>query len=191
MPMTCALIVIDVIFSDPQRLGRKICETLAILMIIAFALVVTKYGFDLWLQATLSVIQPILYFAQMVNACVNLDWVWAGPAGLVELARIWLAGLPEKAEKGYKMEPFNPWFSYILTDHPHSCGFCAGGIGDDAFGHKGLPLVAVPQRLYGTLDSQLLAVPMFLLMSNILLKGGVGRDLFAAVQSWVGHGPVG
>ena len=28
-----ALIVIDVIFSDPQRLGRKICETLAILMI--------------------------------------------------------------------------------------------------------------------------------------------------------------
>ena len=58
--------------------------------------------------------------------------------------------------------------------------------------YKGLPLVAVPQRLYGTLDSfELLAVPMFLLMSNILLKGGVGRDLFAAVQSWVGHWPGG
>ena len=38
---------------------------------------------------------------------------------------------------------------------------------------------------------ELLAVPMFLLMSNILLKGGVGRDLFAAVQSWVGHWPGG
>ncbi len=32
---------------------------------------------------------------------------------------------------------------------------------------------------------------MFLLMSNVLLKGGVGKDLFAAVQSWVGHWPGG
>jgi len=55
-----------------------------------------------------------------------------------------------------------------------------------------LPLNAVPQRLYGTMDSfELLAVPMFLLMSNVLLKGNVGRDLFAAVQSWVGHWPGG
>lgn len=53
-------------------------------------------------------------------------------------------------------------------------------------------LIGVPQRLYGTMDSfELLAVPMFLLMSNVLLKGGVGRDLFAAVQSWVGHWPGG
>jgi C4-dicarboxylate transporter DctM subunit len=37
----------------------------------------------------------------------------------------------------------------------------------------------------------LLAVPLFLLMSNILLKGGVGQDLFAAVQAWVGHWPGG
>ncbi len=57
---------------------------------------------------------------------------------------------------------------------------------------KGLPLVSVPQRLYGTMDSfELLAVPMFLLMSNVLLRGGVGRDLYAAVQSWVGHWPGG
>ena len=55
-----------------------------------------------------------------------------------------------------------------------------------------LPLNAVPQRLYGTMDSfELLAVPMFLLMSNVLLKGGVGKDLFSAVQSWVGHLPGG
>tara|TARA_B100000953_G_scaffold295050_1_gene285686 strand:- start:101 stop:1225 length:1125 start_codon:yes stop_codon:yes gene_type:complete len=38
---------------------------------------------------------------------------------------------------------------------------------------------------------ELLAVPLFLLMSNVLLKGGVGKDLFAAVQSWVGHWPGG
>ena len=54
------------------------------------------------------------------------------------------------------------------------------------------PLTGVPQRLFGTMDSfELLAVPMFLLMSNILLKARVGRDLFAAVQSWVGHWPGG
>ena len=53
------------------------------------------------------------------------------------------------------------------------------------------PLMA-PQAMLSTLDDFiLLAVPLFLLMSNILLKGGVGRDLFAAVQSWVGHWPGG
>lgn len=49
------------------------------------------------------------------------------------------------------------------------------------------PLIA-PQALIGSMDNFiLLAVPLFLLMSNVLLKGGVGRDLFAAAQAWVGH----
>ncbi len=67
-----------------------------------------------------------------------------------------------------------------------------GGLGIALLWLKGLPLVSVPQRLYGTMDSfELLAVPMFLLMSNVLLRGGVGKDLYAAVQSWVGHWPGG
>ncbi|MBY8977473.1 TRAP transporter large permease subunit [Rhodobacteraceae bacterium NNCM2] len=66
--------------------------------------------------------------------------------------------------------------------------FALAGLGIALLAIKGLPLVAVPQRLYGTMDSfELLAVPLFLLMSNMLLQGGVGKDLFAAVQSWVGH----
>ncbi len=70
--------------------------------------------------------------------------------------------------------------------------FALGGLGVILLALKGFPLVAVPQRLHGAMDSfELLAVPMFLLMSNILLKGGVGRDLYAAVQSWVGHWPGG
>ncbi|MEM7211117.1 MAG: TRAP transporter large permease [Pseudomonadota bacterium] len=70
--------------------------------------------------------------------------------------------------------------------------FALGGLGVILLGLKGMPLVAVPQRLQGSMDSfELLAVPMFLLMSNVLLKGGVGRDLYAAVQSWVGHWPGG
>ncbi len=53
------------------------------------------------------------------------------------------------------------------------------------------PLMA-PQAVLSTLDGFiLLSVPLFLLMSNVLLRGGVGRDLFAAVQAWVGHWPGG
>lgn len=98
-----ALIVIDVIFSDPQRLGRKICETLAILMIIAFALVVTKYGFDLWLKATLSGHTTDSFLASpkwLTHASIWIGFGMLALQGLVELARIWLVGLPEKAEKG-------------------------------------------------------------------------------------------
>ncbi len=70
--------------------------------------------------------------------------------------------------------------------------FALGGLGVILLSLKGLPLISVPQRLYGTMDSfELLAVPMFLLMSNTLLRAGVGRDLYAAVQSWVGHWPGG
>jgi C4-dicarboxylate transporter DctM subunit len=70
--------------------------------------------------------------------------------------------------------------------------FALGGLGVFLLWIYPLPLIAVPQRLFGTMDSfELLAVPMFLLMSNVLLRGEVGRDLFAAVQSWVGHWPGG
>lgn len=80
--------------------------------------------------------------------------------------------------------------AFLLLRTP--VAFALGGLGVLLLWLKGLPLISVPQRLYGTMDSfELLAVPMFLLMSNILLRGGVGRDLYAAVQSWVGHWPGG
>lgn len=70
--------------------------------------------------------------------------------------------------------------------------FALGGLGLVMLTVGGFSPLMVPQGLYSTVDSFiLLAVPLFLLMSNILLKGGVGRDLFAAVQSWVGHWPGG
>ncbi|WP_120496526.1 TRAP transporter large permease [Kiloniella sp. EL199] len=57
---------------------------------------------------------------------------------------------------------------------------------------KGLPMIMVSQFMISGVDSfELLAVPLFLLMSHILLVGGVGSDLFRAVQSWVGHWPGG
>ncbi len=46
----------------------------------------------------------------------------------------------------------------------------------------------IPQTFYSVGDNfVLLSVPMFLMMSNILLKAGIGDDLFNFAQSWVGH----
>ena len=70
--------------------------------------------------------------------------------------------------------------------------FAIGGLGLFLLTIKGFTLTMVPMALFSSMDSfLLLAVPLFLLMSNILLKGGIGRDLFRAVQSWVGHWPGG
>ena len=70
--------------------------------------------------------------------------------------------------------------------------FVMGGLGLALLLLDGFNPVMIPQGLYSSIDNFiLLAVPLFLLMSNILLKGGVGKDLFAAAQSWVGHWPGG
>ncbi len=70
--------------------------------------------------------------------------------------------------------------------------FALGGLGLGMLVVGGFSPLIVPQGLYSVIDNFiLLAVPLFLLMSNVMLKGGVGRDLFAAVQSWVGHWPGG
>jgi C4-dicarboxylate transporter, DctM subunit len=70
--------------------------------------------------------------------------------------------------------------------------FALGGIGLVLLVLGGFSPIMVAQGLYSTTDNFiLLAVPLFLLMSNVLLQGGVARDLYAAVQSWVGHWPGG
>jgi len=70
--------------------------------------------------------------------------------------------------------------------------FTLGGLGIGLLLAGGFSPLIAPQALQAsTQNFVLLSVPMFLLMSNILLKGGVGRDLFSAVQAWVGHWPGG
>ena len=81
-------------------------------------------------------------------------------------------------------------FALLLIGVP--VAFALGGIGLGMLILGGFSPLMAPQAILSTLDGFiLLAVPLFLLMSNILLKGGVGRDLFAAVQAWVGHWPGG
>ncbi len=81
-------------------------------------------------------------------------------------------------------------FGLLLLGVP--VAFALGGLGLGMLVLGGFSPLMAPQAILSTLDGFiLLAVPLFLLMSNVLLKGGVGRDLFAAVQAWVGHWPGG
>ncbi len=81
-------------------------------------------------------------------------------------------------------------FTLLLIRVP--VAFALGGLGLALLIFGGFSPLMAPQAILSTLDGFiLLAVPLFLLMSNVLLKGGVGRDLFAAVHAWVGHWPGG
>lgn len=81
-------------------------------------------------------------------------------------------------------------FALLLLGVP--VAFALGSLGLGMLILGGFSPLMAPQAILSTMDGFiLLAVPLFLLMSNVLLKGGVGRDLFAAVQAWVGHWPGG
>ncbi len=81
-------------------------------------------------------------------------------------------------------------FGLLLIGVP--VAFALGALGLGMLIAGGFSPLMAPQAILSTMDGFiLLAVPLFLLMSNVLLKGGVGRDLFAAVQAWVGHWPGG
>ena len=81
-------------------------------------------------------------------------------------------------------------FTLLLARVP--VAFALGGMGLGLLILGGFSPLMAPQTILSTLDGFiLLAVPLFLLMANVLLKGGVGADLFAAVNAWVGHWPGG
>lgn len=81
-------------------------------------------------------------------------------------------------------------FTLLLARVP--VAFALGGLGLALLLLGGFSPLMAPQAVLSTLDGFiLLAVPLFLLMANILLKGGVGGDLFGAVNAWVGHWPGG
>jgi len=81
-------------------------------------------------------------------------------------------------------------FGLLLASLP--VAFSLGSLGLGLLVTGGFSPLMAPQAILSTLDGFiLLAVPLFLLMSNILLYGGCGKDLYAAVQAWVGHWPGG
>ena len=70
--------------------------------------------------------------------------------------------------------------------------FAMAGLGVALILSADLSPLLMPQAMMASMDNFiLLAVPLFILMANVLLRGGAGNDLFNAVQSWVGHWPGG
>ncbi|MGD8924258.1 MAG: TRAP transporter large permease subunit, partial [Syntrophobacterales bacterium] len=54
--------------------------------------------------------------------------------------------------------------------------------------HESLPLMAVAQKLYNGLDHfPLMAIPFFVLASNIMATGGVSKRLIDVCNAFVGH----
>lgn len=70
--------------------------------------------------------------------------------------------------------------------------FVLGGLGAGLLLFGGFSDQMASAATLSSMDNfVLIAVPLFLLMSNIMLAGGVGKDLFEAVSAWVGHLPGG
>ena len=81
-------------------------------------------------------------------------------------------------------------FALLLASLP--VAFSLGALGLGMLINGGFSPLMAPQAILSTLDGFiLLAVPLFLLMSNVLLYGGCGKNLYEAVQAWVGHWPGG
>ncbi|MEM8855907.1 MAG: TRAP transporter large permease subunit, partial [Pseudomonadota bacterium] len=81
-------------------------------------------------------------------------------------------------------------FALLLSGVP--VAFALGGLGVLLLALGGFSDLMAPAGLLSAMDNfVLVAVPLFLLMANVMLRGGVGRDLFAALQAWVGHLPGG
>lgn len=81
-------------------------------------------------------------------------------------------------------------FGLLLAGVP--VAFALAGLGVILLAIKDFSPLMAPAGLLSSMDNfVLVAVPLFLLMANVMLKGGVGRDLFAALQAWVGHLPGG
>ncbi|MCZ4352666.1 TRAP transporter large permease [Roseovarius aestuarii] len=76
---------------------------------------------------------------------------------------------------------------FVLLFSGIPVGLTLTAMGTVLFLLKGIPLAGIPEEFLGSFNSFiLLAVPIFLLTSNILLRAGVAKDLFDAVQRWVG-----
>jgi C4-dicarboxylate transporter DctM subunit len=79
------------------------------------------------------------------------------------------------------------FFVYLLLGMP--LAICLGlSVIATFWYHETLPLMAVAQKLYNGLDHfALMAIPFFILASNIMSSGGVSKRLIDACNAFVGH----
>ena len=79
------------------------------------------------------------------------------------------------------------FFIYLLLGMP--LAICLGlSVIATFWYHETLPLMAVAQKLYNGLDHfALMAIPFFILASNIMSEGGVSKRLIEVCNAFVGH----
>ena len=90
-------IVIDVFFRDNTTIARRILETFSLILIALFCGVTAKFGFDLWLKATLAGHTTDSYLAPPKWLTHSSIWVGFGLMLLqccVEIVRVWVDGIP-------------------------------------------------------------------------------------------------
>lgn len=91
------LIVIDLLFRDTNSLARKMSETFSLIIIAGFSAIAVKYGFDLWLKATLAGHTTDSFLAP--PKWLTHGSIWVGLAllliqSLVEIVKVWTIGVP-------------------------------------------------------------------------------------------------
>ena len=94
------LILIDMFFRNRDSLARKLIETLSLLMIAVFCFVAAKFGFDLWLKATLAGHTTDSFLGAPKWLTHGSLWVGFGLMLIqcaVEIIRVWVDGVPEGA----------------------------------------------------------------------------------------------
>ena len=85
-------IIIDVAFRKPHTIHRHAVETFSLLVIIGFALIVAKYGWDVWLKSTLAGHTTDSYLAVPKLYIQSSIWVGFGLLALqaiAEIIKIW------------------------------------------------------------------------------------------------------
>jgi len=82
---------------------------------------------------------------------------------------------------------FVVFFVYLVLGMP--LAICLGlSVITTFWYHEALPLMAVAQKLYNGLDHfALMAIPFFILASNIMSSGGVSKRLIDVCNAFVGH----
>lgn len=92
------LIVIDLFFKQTDSLARKLVETLSLIIIAGFCAVAVKFGFDLWLKATLAGHTTDSFLAPPKWLTHGSIWVGLGLLllqALAEIVKVWTIGVPE------------------------------------------------------------------------------------------------
>lgn len=87
---------------------------------------------------------------------------------------------------------FAALLALLATGIPVGIGIAIIGLGAGYVGIGESSLAALPSTLFAGINSFLLiAIPLFILMSEVLSRGGVTEILFTTVTRWLGHLPGG